>query len=46
LFQQGENLPVDGHMTQLTLLRLNDRLGIGLTVNRALARAQNWQGVR
>ena len=46
LFQQGENLPVDGHMTQLTLLRLNDRLDIGLTVNRALARAQNWQGVR
>ena len=46
LFQQGENLPVDGHMTQLTLLRLNDRLGIGLTANRALARAQNWQGVR
>jgi general secretion pathway protein A len=46
LFQQEEALPVDGHMTQLTLLRLNDRLGIGLTVNRALTRAQNWQGAR
>ncbi len=46
LFQQVEGLPVDGIMTRLTLLRLNDRLGIGLTVSRALTRAQNWQEAR
>ena len=40
MFQEAEGLPVDGVMNQLTLLRLNDRLGIGLTVSRALARAQ------
>ena len=46
LFQEAEGLPVDGVMNQLTLLRLNERLGIGLTVSRALTRAQNWQDVR
>ncbi len=46
LFQQVEGLPVDGIMTRHTLLRLNDRLGIGLTVSRALTRAQNWQEAR
>ena len=46
LFQQDEGLPVDGVMNQLTLLRLNERLGIGLTVSRALTRAQNWQDAR
>ena len=46
LFQQAEGLPIDGAMNQLTLLRLNERLGIGLTVSRALKRAQNWQDAR
>jgi general secretion pathway protein A len=46
LFQEAEGLPIDGVMNQLTLLRLNDRLGIGLTVSRALTRAQNWQDAR
>ena len=46
LFQEAEGLPVNGVMNQLTLLRLNERLGIGLTVSRALTRAQNWQEVR
>ena len=43
LFQEAEGLPAAGVMNQLTLLRLNERLGIGLTVSRALTRAQNWQ---
>ena len=46
LFQEAEGLPIDGVMNELTLLRLNDRLGIGLTVSRALTRAQNWQDAR
>ena len=46
LFQQAEGLPVDGVMTQRTVLKLNDRLGIGLTANRALTRAQAWQDIR
>ena len=46
LFQETEGLPIDGVMNQLTLLRLNDRLGIGLTVSRALTRAQIWQDAR
>ena len=46
LFQEAEGLPGDGVMNQLTLLRLNERLGIGLTVSHALARAQNWQDAR
>jgi general secretion pathway protein A len=45
-FQEAEGLPVNGVMNQLTLLKLNERLGIGLTVSRALTRAQNWQDVR
>ena len=46
LFQEAEGLSADGVMDQLTLLRLTDRLGIGLTVSRALARAQNWPSTR
>ena len=46
LFQQAEGLPIDGAINELTLLRLNERLGIGLTVSRALKRAQNWQDTR
>ena len=46
LFQEAEGLPIDGVMNLLTLLRLNERLGIGLTVSRALTRAQNWQDAR
>ena len=46
LFQEAEGLPIDGVMNRLTLLRLNERLGVGLTVSRALTRAQNWQDVR
>jgi general secretion pathway protein A len=44
LFQQTENLPVDGVVSEATVLRLNDRLGIGLTSNRALMRAEMWRG--
>ena len=46
LFQEAEGLPGDGVMNQLTLLRLNERLGIGLTVSRALTRVQNWKHAR
>ncbi len=46
LFQEAEGLPIDGVMSQLTLLRLSERLGVGLTVSRALTRAQNWQDAR
>ena len=46
LFQEAEGLPIDGVMNQLTLLRLNERLGVGLTASRALTRAQNWQDAR
>ena len=44
LFQQTENLPVDGVVSETMVLRLNDRLGIGLTSNRALKRAETWGG--
>ena len=46
LFQEAAGLKIDGVMNQPTLLRLNDRLGVGLTVSRALIRAQNWQDAR
>jgi general secretion pathway protein A len=42
LFQQSEGLDVDGVIGERTVLRLNTRLGIGLTSARALSRAQLW----
>ena len=43
LFQAAEGLVADGVVGEQTLLRLNDRLNVGLTTTRALQRAQRWQ---
>ena len=43
LFQSAEGLVADGVVGEQTLLRLNDRLNVGLTTTRALQRAQRWQ---
>ena len=43
LFQGAEGLVADGVVGEQTLLRLNDRLNVGLTTTRALQRAQRWQ---
>ena len=46
LFQTAEGLEADGVVGEQTLLRLNDRLGIGLTSQRALDRLASWQSLR
>ncbi|MEL0152368.1 MAG: AAA family ATPase [Halieaceae bacterium] len=42
LFQESEGIAADGVVGQQTILRLNDRLGIGLTSQRALERSSMW----
>lgn len=42
LFQETEGIIADGVVGEQTLLRLNDRLGIGLTSERALERSSMW----
>ena len=42
LFQVGEGIAADGVVGEQTILRLNDRLGIGLTSQRALERSSMW----
>lgn len=42
LFQETEGIVADGVVGEQTLLRLNDRLGIGLTSERALERSSMW----
>ena len=42
LFQEREGIAADGVVGEQTILRLNDRLGIGLTSQRALERSSMW----
>ena len=42
LFQESEGIAADGVVGEQTILRLNDRLGIGLTSQRALERSSMW----
>lgn len=42
LFQVSEGIAADGVVGEQTILRLNDRLGIGLTSQRALERSSMW----
>jgi general secretion pathway protein A len=42
LFQQAEGIVSDGVVGEQTILRLNDRLGIGLTSKRAINRSAMW----
>jgi general secretion pathway protein A len=42
LFQEAEGLVSDGVVGEQTILRLNDRLGIGLTSQRAVNRSAMW----
>ena len=42
LFQESEGIAADGVVGEQTILRLNDRLGIGLTSQRALERSSLW----
>ena len=42
LFQVSEGITADGVVGEQTILRLNDRLGIGLTSQRALERSSMW----
>ena len=42
LFQEREGIAADGVVGEQTILRLNDRLGIGLTSQRALERSSLW----
>jgi general secretion pathway protein A len=42
LFQENEGIAADGVVGEQTILRLNDRLGIGLTSQRALERSSMW----
>ena len=42
LFQESEGIAADGVVGEQTILRLNDRLGIGLTSQRALERSSTW----
>jgi len=42
LFQEREGIAADGVVGEQTILRLNDRLGIGLTSQRALERSSVW----
>lgn len=42
LFQASEGIDADGVVGEQTVLRLNDRLGIGLTSQRALKRSSLW----
>ena len=42
LFQEREGIAADGIVGEQTILRLNDRLGIGLTSQRALERSSMW----
>ena len=42
LFQESEGIAADGVVGEQTILRLNDRLGIGLTSQRALERSSIW----
>ena len=42
LFQESEGIDADGVVGEQTILRLNDRLGIGLTSQRALERSSMW----
>ena len=42
LFQEAEGILADGVVGEQTILRLNERLGIGLTSQRALERSAIW----
>jgi len=42
MFQENEGIAADGVVGEQTILRLNDRLGIGLTSQRALDRSSMW----
>lgn len=42
LFQEAEGIVADGVVGEQTILRLNERLGIGLTSQRALERSAIW----
>jgi general secretion pathway protein A len=42
LFQEAEGIVSDGVVGEQTILRLNDRLGIGLTSQRAVNRSAMW----
>ncbi len=42
LFQESEGITADGVVGEQTILRLNDRLGIGLTSQRAVERSSMW----
>ena len=42
IFQENEGIAADGVVGEQTILRLNDRLGIGLTSQRALDRSSMW----
>jgi general secretion pathway protein A len=42
LFQEAEGIVSDGVVGEQTILRLNDRLGIGLTSQRAMNRSAMW----
>jgi general secretion pathway protein A len=42
LFQEAEGIVSDGVVGEQTILRLNDRLGIGLTSKRAINRSAMW----
>ena len=42
LFQEAEGIASDGVVGEQTILRLNDRLGIGLTSQRAVNRSAMW----
>lgn len=43
LFQTSAGIAADGVVGEQTILRLNDRLGIGLTSQRALERSSLWE---
>ena len=42
LFQESEGIAADGVVGEQTILRLNERLGIGLMSQRALERSSMW----